>query len=561
MIYDGISHQQSILSNYDYQGFTLADVTGDGKPEIVAGTTTGDLYSIDGSRLTSQLLVANVCDSAVFSVAKGLSTTYPNDIQYVCDTSLGSYDVVNATVTLVGGNFNGSAGLQNNIKPFEAPLGPVIFIGTATGVEMLSDGGSIVPHGDADGDGVPDNLDAFPNDPTESVDTDGDGVGDNADAFPNNPSESADSDGDGTGDNADLDDDNDGVPDTADAFPTDPTETTDSDGDGVGDNADAFPNNPAESADSDGDGVGDIADAFPNNPAESADSDGDGVGDNADAFPNNPAESADSDGDGVGDNSDAYPNDPTRSALDIADYLPLSTGSSWQYDDSPDPVVAEEPFAFNNDNVTALNFGDGFKLYFSSSSSAIKYYGLQADGFYNGNAADIKLNTPLEVLTPGAPNGTRYFNGTGSVNITNVGVYNFNYTGGVVQYGDENFTVPYGNLDTKRMHLYFTGTVVIQGVTYQFGLDMQLSLSQDIGIVRVADAFNNPLANLVSYTPGQNTNTNTNGGEGSDGGGGCSVNTKQTQFDPLLPLMLLTSIVWIGRRRLGLSRIQEDGPD
>jgi hypothetical protein len=34
---------------------------------------------------------------------------------------------------------------------------------------------------DGDGDGVPDEDDAFPNDPTETKDTDGDGVGDNAD--------------------------------------------------------------------------------------------------------------------------------------------------------------------------------------------------------------------------------------------------------------------------------------------------------------------------------------------------------------------------------------------
>ncbi len=38
---------------------------------------------------------------------------------------------------------------------------------------------------DSDGDGVADNLDAFPNDPLESDDTDGDGLGDNFDPFPN----------------------------------------------------------------------------------------------------------------------------------------------------------------------------------------------------------------------------------------------------------------------------------------------------------------------------------------------------------------------------------------
>lgn len=43
---------------------------------------------------------------------------------------------------------------------------------------------------DVDGDGVADELDAFPLDPSEQVDTDGDGVGDNADAFPDDPDES-----------------------------------------------------------------------------------------------------------------------------------------------------------------------------------------------------------------------------------------------------------------------------------------------------------------------------------------------------------------------------------
>lgn len=40
------------------------------------------------------------------------------------------------------------------------------------------------PQPDADGDGVPDIDDAFPNDPNESVDSDGDGIGDNADVAP-----------------------------------------------------------------------------------------------------------------------------------------------------------------------------------------------------------------------------------------------------------------------------------------------------------------------------------------------------------------------------------------
>lgn len=45
------------------------------------------------------------------------------------------------------------------------------------------------------------------------VDSDGDGVPDEEDAFPNDPNESVDTDGDGTGNNADTDDDGDTIPD------------------------------------------------------------------------------------------------------------------------------------------------------------------------------------------------------------------------------------------------------------------------------------------------------------------------------------------------------------
>ena len=104
------------------------------------------------------------------------------------------------------------------------------------------------PGPDADGDGIPDGLDAFPDDPAEFLDTDGDGVG-NA---------------------RDRDDDGDGVPDGEDGAALDASESVDTDADGVGDRQDQ---------DDDGDGVWDVVDAFPLDPREQADSDGDGVGD------------------------------------------------------------------------------------------------------------------------------------------------------------------------------------------------------------------------------------------------------------------------------------------
>ena len=51
------------------------------------------------------------------------------------------------------------------------------------------------------------NLDAFPNDASETKDSDADGVGDNGMPFPMMPTETCDTDSDGTGNNADLDDD------------------------------------------------------------------------------------------------------------------------------------------------------------------------------------------------------------------------------------------------------------------------------------------------------------------------------------------------------------------
>jgi hypothetical protein len=81
---------------------------------------------------------------------------------------------------------------------------------------------------DTDGDGYPDDVDAFPLDNKEWVDTDGDGYGDNADEFPNDNTEWIDTDNDGTGDNSDE-------------FPLNAGEWKDSDHDGYGDNSDDFP--------------------------------------------------------------------------------------------------------------------------------------------------------------------------------------------------------------------------------------------------------------------------------------------------------------------------------
>ena len=83
--------------------------------------------------------------------------------------------------------------------------------------DVISNGtDSVLPVEDCDGDNVIDGSDAFPLDPTETLDTDLDGIGNNAD----------------------TDDDGDGVDDVSDIFPLDSAENLDDDADGIGNNSD-----------------------------------------------------------------------------------------------------------------------------------------------------------------------------------------------------------------------------------------------------------------------------------------------------------------------------------
>ena len=189
----------------------------------------------------------------------------------------------------------------------------------------------VVVIADMDADGIADE---------EDQDIDGDGVPNNLDAFTRNPKESKDNDGDGIGDNGDTDDDNDGVPDTEDAFPLDPKETKDTDHDGIGDNADTdidgdtivnteetkIGTDPKQ-MDTDHDSVPDNKDAFPLDPKETRDTNHNGIGDNKDP---------DIDGDGIPNEKDAFPNNisPKVTALDtpwivsVKDLLRLDATSS-----------------------------------------------------------------------------------------------------------------------------------------------------------------------------------------------------------------------------------------
>ncbi|MDP6224069.1 MAG: S8 family serine peptidase [Candidatus Poseidoniaceae archaeon] len=192
---------------------------------------------------------------------------------------------------------------------------------------------------DGDGDGISDENDAFPTDPTRSSDADGDGFDDLEDGCMLIAGNSTadrfgctDSDGDGYSDG----DTQWTTVNGSDAFPNEATQHADQDNDGYGDNgvgfeADDCPTTPGTSFrdifgcdDEDADGMSDASDAFLGEPTQWNDSDGDGYGDEengtqGDACPgvagtstNDVYGCVDSDGDGYSDLNDVWPNDSTQ---------------------------------------------------------------------------------------------------------------------------------------------------------------------------------------------------------------------------------------------------------
>lgn len=174
--------------------------------------------SLDGSFGVSGIVQTNVysgTDRGMGAVLQGdgkivvagyASNSTNNDVmllRYNADGSLDStFDGDGIVMIDVGAVDVGNALVQQ-------PDGNVVVAGSSniSGVNQFLVMRFVVevpPDADSDGDGVLDVNDAFPLDPTESVDTDNDGIGNNAD----------------------WDDDGDNVPDTVDAAPLDGTDTT-----------------------------------------------------------------------------------------------------------------------------------------------------------------------------------------------------------------------------------------------------------------------------------------------------------------------------------------------
>jgi len=261
----------------DFDIVSRSDLTVTGSPHDVSAADTNDDGNMDiitVNRETNDVKVlygsgeGNFTQENSFPVGKGPSRLSLMDMNYDGNLDIITLNHLSNDVTILLGEGNG-----NFTESFHGSM-----------VVDSSPGGLSVR--DVTGDSLPNIITTSKDNSILQIhdvfiDFDYDGVPDNFDDLPTNPTEWRDSDHDQIGNNSDEDDDNDGTPDMTDPFPLNSSAWSDLDGDGFADNFDN---------DIDGDEYDNLEDTFPFNSSEWNDTDEDGIGDNSDD---------DIDGDGV----------------------------------------------------------------------------------------------------------------------------------------------------------------------------------------------------------------------------------------------------------------------
>ncbi len=192
----------------------------------------GDFTSVNGvSRKNIARLNADGSVDAGFNPGAGANgAVYALAVQ--ADGKLvmgGAFTSVNGVARYRIARLNADGSLDTGFNPGTGASGDVNALAVQPDGKLVLGGGftsyngatvnriTRVHTGDTDADGLEDGAD---------TDADNDGVPDSIDAFPLNASESVDTDHDGIGNNTDLDDDGDGVPDYIDADPLNAANTS-----------------------------------------------------------------------------------------------------------------------------------------------------------------------------------------------------------------------------------------------------------------------------------------------------------------------------------------------
>jgi len=166
-------------------GFYMGDLQGTGMVDGVPVTLNGGVYAI-ADAVGQVMLYASALVSLGSTVITSVQVGGPGQVD-----DNGNLQVIQINGVLVQGV------IDLNTHMGAGTFSMQIQGDTAAGTWTLSRTEPLPGAGDRDGDGVPDNQDAFPDDPNEWLDTDEDGIGNNAD----------------------TDDDNDGIPDGQDPYP------------------------------------------------------------------------------------------------------------------------------------------------------------------------------------------------------------------------------------------------------------------------------------------------------------------------------------------------------
>ena len=261
---------RSVLQSYDTQDMTMTDANAkvflDVGSEAVAGL--GAMYEVSprillGAEAQAFIPLPDLFDYGDCRLYSGARCSTLTDADYFADAKHGDFTVLADAGLMV----RTSADLTLSLMAGTGQLGArgEAFRGMFGLIWSPQPEGAAAPgRNDKDGDGIPDSVDACPNDPEDKdgfqdedgcpdPDNDGDGIPDKQDQCPNDPE---DKDGFQDQDGCpDRDNDNDGIPDSLDKCPNEPEDKDgfqdddgcpdeDNDGDGIPDKNDKCPNDP-----------------------------------------------------------------------------------------------------------------------------------------------------------------------------------------------------------------------------------------------------------------------------------------------------------------------------
>jgi outer membrane protein assembly factor BamB len=180
-VIDGATRALTRSLQTGYRGLALGDTNGDGGVEIWAGTTAGQIVRMDPTTLARLGNAWTVCTTAVNALALRNVPGLTGTMQFACDDAVGILDIATGTVLWRSDPLARPAAFGANLVVAERGYGRTLLIaGTGLGVTAFGGYGTADP--DVDADEIANHLDNCPETANlDQADADADGVGDACD--------------------------------------------------------------------------------------------------------------------------------------------------------------------------------------------------------------------------------------------------------------------------------------------------------------------------------------------------------------------------------------------